>query len=246
MTDLPTSPVVVQIPPKSRAWAIAAVVMTLLLLVGVPVGYVVITWSHAVVTAPGRLADTISQAAADALRPKVTVHEIVLSSINDLHKESKLVVFTADVSTDITRQEASSSWGMYWGTNVARVAVKNARVQYVMDLNQISTADFVYNEDAKVLAVSLPRPRVDKTMVNIDPGSIQTLDLRGGWARWDKQDTRAQALADLRPMVIAQASKPFVHELADAQGMDAATRLLQPVAHAVSKDGVTLRVSYRD
>lgn len=245
MTALPTT-VVVQKHPLSAAWALAAVAVTLLLVVGIPVAYVTITWSHAAATAPGRLAGAISQAAAEALRPKVTINEIVLNSITDLHKENKLVVYTADISTDITREEGDTSWGLYWGTNVARVAVQGARVQYVMDLDKISSSDFLYTPEAKVLNVSLPRPHVDATMVAIDPARIQTLDLRGGWARWDKQETRDRAFAELRPKVIAQANAPFVHELADSRGLDAVTQLMQPLADAISRDGVKLHVTYRD
>jgi hypothetical protein len=245
MTAL-TNPIIVQKRPLSAAWAVAAVFVTVFLVVGVPMAYVVMSWSHAATTAPGRLLNTLSQAAADAVRPKVTIHEIVLNSISDLHKENKLVVYTADVSTDITREEGSVSWGMYWGTNVARVAVKDARVQYVIDLNTVTTSDFLYTPEAKVLSLSLPRPHIDTTMVAIDPARIQTLDLRGGWGRWDVQDTRDHALAELRPQVIAQANARYVHELANTQGLDAVTQFLQPLADTISRDGIKLHVSYRD
>ena len=245
MTTL-TTPVIIHKRPRSAAWAVAAVMVTIVLLIGVPAAYMVITWSHAVATAPGRLVGTLSQAAADAVRPRVTINEIVLNSISDLHQENKLVVYTADVSTDVTREEGSVSWGMYWGTNVARVAVRDARVQYVIDLDKVSSSDFLYTADVKVLSLSLPRPRIDMSMVAIDPANVQTLDLRGGWARWDKQDTRDHALAELRPKIIAQANARYIRELADTHGLDAAAQLLQPLADTISHDGIKLHVSYRD
>jgi hypothetical protein len=227
---------------RSAAWPAAAAAIALILVVGVPAGYLLIRAA----TAPGRMLDHLSRALADAARPKVTVNELVLTSITALHKENKLVVMTTEVSADVTREEGSTSWGMYWGTNVARVAVKNARVQYVIDVGKMGTADFLYDSQMKVLTAIFPRPHVDTTMVAIDPGQVMTLDLRGGWARFDKQDTKDHALAELRPKIVTQASAPYLREAADSRGIEAATKLLQPMADALQRDGVTVRVEYRN
>jgi len=238
-------PVIIHKRP-STAWALAAVVITFLLIVGGPIAYIAISWSHAAVTGPDRLAQTFAQAAAEMAKPRIDIHEIVLNSVSDLQKESKLVVMTTNVSTDVTIEEAEASWGIYWGKNVARVAIKDARVQYVIDLNKVNTSDFMYNPEARVLSLSLPKPHVDTKMVAIDPARVETLDLRGGWARFDKQETRDHALAELRPKVILQANAPYVRELAYTQGIEATTQFLQPLASALSQQGATLRVSYRD
>lgn len=229
-------------PRRSSAWPFATVLIVLLLVVGAPAAYLVI----AAANAPARMTQTISMAAAEALRPKLTMKEIVLNTITDLHKENKLVVFTAEVSTDVTREEGDTSWGMYWGTNVACVAVKNARVQYVIDLEKLETSDFVYNEQAKILVITLPRPHVDTSMVAIDPGHIQTLDLRGGWGRFDKWETRDHAIAELRPKIVSQAQAPYVQELAQSAGIETATHLMQPLADSLSRDGAAIRVAYRN
>ena len=226
----------------SAAWPFAAVVITLILVIGLPVAYLLISAA----TAPARFVSTVSQAAADALRPKLTINEIVLNSIADLHQENKLVVLSAGISTDVTRTEGSSSFGIYWGTNVARIAVKNARVQYVIDCQQLETSDYVYNAPAKVLSVTFPRPHVDMSMVDIDPGQVQTLGLQGGWARFDKEDTKDHALAELRPKIITQAQAPYIRDLADARGIEAAGKLLQPMADALTRDDVRLRIAYRE
>jgi hypothetical protein len=230
--------------PKARsvAWPLAAVVITLILVAGVPVGYLLIRAA----TAPGRMMDNLSRTFADMVRPKESVHELVLTSITALHKENKLVVMTTEISADVTREEGSTSWGVYWGTNVARVAVKNARVQYVIDVGKMGTADFIYDPQAKVLTALFPHPHVDTAMVAIDPGQVMTLDLRGGWARFDKQETKEHALAELRPKIVTQASAPFLREAAETRGIEAATKLLQPMADALQRDGVTVRVEYRN
>src|SRR5438552_2261166 len=91
--------------PRGSSWPVAIVLITLLLVVGGPLGYVLISWSHRVATAPGRIADAISAAAVEVLQPKIDIHQVVMNSVADLKKESKLVVYTAKVNADITQQE---------------------------------------------------------------------------------------------------------------------------------------------
>jgi hypothetical protein len=220
------------------------VLLGLMLVIGGPIGYVVITWSNRVAEAPARVTQMLSAAAAEAARPKLTISEVVVNAIQDVQKQNKLAVFDTVVNADVTREESESSWGMYWGTNVARVAVRDARVQYVIDLRGVSTSDFMYDKEAKVLTVGVPRPRIDTNMVAIDPGKIRTLDLRGGWARFDKQETRQNAIASLRPQVIAQAKAPFVQKLAEDAGLEAMSRYLEPVAGALAQDGARVKVVY--
>jgi len=223
-------------------WPLAVVFLALILVLGIPAAYVAVHTA----TAPDRFMHSLSLTAADMMRPKISMNEIVLSSVSDLHKENKLVVMTGDIDTDVTIEEGSSSWGMYWGTNVARVAVKDAKVQYVIDTGRMETSDFRFDEQTHVLTVCFPKPHVDSTMVSIDPGRVKTLDLRGGWARFDKESTKDRALAELRPKVVVQANAPYLKEIAEARGIEAATRLLQPMAETLRQEGVTVHVVYRD
>lgn len=243
----PAAPAAPAPPTSTRgrsAWPLALVLITLMLIIGGPIAYVVITWSNQIAAAPARLTTTISNAAAEAVRPRLVINEIVLNAIDDVQKQSKLVVFETVVNADITRQEGASSWGVYWGTNTARVAVRDARVQYVIDLKHLSTSDFTYDTESKVLTIAVPRPRIDTGMVNIDPAKIQTVDLRGGWARFDKYETRGNAIASLRPQVIAQAQAPFVQKLAAEAGIESMTRFLDPLASTLARDGAQIKVVY--
>jgi hypothetical protein len=183
--------------------------------------------------------------AADVMRPQTTVNEVVFASIQDMQRKQKLVVLETTVDADVTREEGSTSWGMYWGTNVARVAVKDAHMQYYIDLTGLGTADFNYNDTAKTLTISVPAPRLDTTMISIDPAKIQTLDLRGGWARWDKQDTRDSAIGELRPKIIIQADTPFMQKQAQDAGKQAIVQFLKPLMENLSKEGVKMDVVYR-
>ena len=232
--------------PLSGVWALAAVLIVMLLVVGIPLGYMAVRWTQMVVSAPGKMGSAISEIAAEAVRPRLTMSEVVVNSIGDLKKENKLVVFTAVINTDVTREEGYSSGVMYWGTNVARIAVKDARVQFVVDLSKLETSDFQYNESAKVLTLFIPQPKIDTQMVSIDPAKIETLDLRGGWMRWNKQETRNNAIAELKPKVITQAQTPFVKELASAAGIETTTKFLQPLADALAKEGAVVKVVYKD
>jgi hypothetical protein len=251
MSDqLPPSPALPAAPATPRrafsGWPVAAVLITLLLIVGLPFAYLAVSSFERFTTAPSRIASAFSKAAGEAARPHLTINEIVVDSIQDLHKQSKLVVFDTTLNTDVTRQEGASSWGVYWGSNVARVAVRDAHVSYVIDLSQLGTSNFQYNSQEKVLTVFLPKPRIDPQLVSIDPAKIQTLDLRGGWARWDKYQTRENAIAELKPKLITQAQAPFVQKLAREAGVEATTTLLQPLADNLAQEGATVKVVYTE
>ncbi|HVS72874.1 MAG TPA: DUF4230 domain-containing protein [Phycisphaerae bacterium] len=226
-------------------WAVAAVFIVGILVAGVPFGILVVTWGNTVAGAPGRVGTALTQMAADAMRPKFFLREIVVSNIEDLKRQQKLVVLEPVVSADVTREEGDSSWGMYWGTNVARVAVKDAHTQYVIDLSGMQTSDYLYDDSAKTLRVIVPKPRLDMDMISIDPAKIQTLDLSGGWARWDKRDTRDRAIAELKPTIIVQASKPFIKEQANEAGIAAMQSILSPLAQALKPQGVKVEVHYQ-
>jgi hypothetical protein len=210
---------------------------------GGPFAYLVLTWSHSL--SPGRMVDTLASAAAEAARPKIFIHEVVLSAISDARRQSKLVVFETTVNADVTREENASSWGIYWGTNTARVTVRGARVQYVIDVGGLDTSNFHYDEAAKVLTVTVPKPRIDTSMVSIDPAKIQTVDLRGGWARFNKYETRDNAIAELKPKVINEAQAPFVQKMAADAGLETMTHFLQPLADNLTKEGATVKVVYQ-
>jgi hypothetical protein len=229
----------------SASYAIAMTLIVITLVVGIPLAYVFIMWNRAAIDAPARFGSAMTQFAADAVRPRFTVNQVVFSSLEEMHKEAKLLVLKTTVDADVTRQEGSTSWGMYWGTNVARVAVKGAHVQYSIDLETMGTANFLFDEPTRTVTVFAPHPTIDTDMVSIDPASIQTLDLRGGWMRWDKDETRDHAIAELRPNVIIEASKPFLKKQADEAGREALVNLLYPMAQNLQTQGIKLEVKYQ-
>jgi hypothetical protein len=230
-------------PPRaSRSWAFASVLIVMMIIGGLLIYYITSRTFHAIHTVPNAIRDF----AADVGRPKVVIQEVVVSAVEDAHRANKLVVLNAKVNADVTRMEGSSSWGIYWGTNTARVLVRDARVQYAIDLAGIGTSDFVYDEKAKRVTVTVPHPQLDTQMVSIDPSKIETLDLTTGWMRWNKRDTWDRAVAELVPKVIVDASRPLVGEKADAAGKEAMMLVLHPLAETLSKEDVRIAIKYRD
>jgi len=226
----------------SRAWAFALMAVVVILTVGFLTWYIAAGWF----TTMKKVPDQIREFAANVARPKVVINEVVMSSVEDVRRQNKLVVLKVTVTADVTRQEGSSSWGMYWGTNTARVVARDARAQYYIDLAGIGTSDFVYDEKAKTVTVTVPRPQLDTQMGSIDPSKIQTLDLSGGWMRWNKRETWERAVAELVPKVITEASRPIWRKQAEDAGKEAMMGLLRPMSDTVGKDGVVVEVRYRD
>ena len=83
-------------------------------------------------------------------------------------------------------------------------------------------------------------------MVGIDPANIETLDLGGGWLRFDKRDTWDRAVAELRPKVLVQAGMPLLRKEADESGKQAMLNLLQPMAEALATGGIKVDVHFRE
>ena len=59
-----------------------------------------------------------------------------------------------------------------------------------------------------------------------------------------RQETRDHAIAQLRPKLIMQANTPLTQRLAAEAGLEAMSELLKPLAGALSKENVTVKVAY--
>lgn len=231
-------------------WAFVIVAVAALTCVSAPIVafvYLAHRTAQTVVSLPDRAVNAATRAAADAVRPHIDITTITTTAITSFQKKSKLVVLETQVDVDITKAEGLRSWGVYWGTNKVRLIARENRVQYFIPLEQISTGDFVYNESAQTLTLTVPPPRLDQEMVSVqsDPAKIYATEYTGGWARWDKADTLKHAQEALRPAVIAQGRAPLVQEEANRRGIEAVRAFLEPLLTNVTKDGVKLEVVYR-
>jgi hypothetical protein len=195
---------------------------------------------------PARVAERI----AAATRPQVTVNTVIQTSLERLRKESKLVVYTADVAVMITK--VSDKKVLYGkidlGTTVVRVRAAGNKAQIILPLNELQEEDIQFNEQENKIIVTLPEPRVDETLVEVqtDPTfyEVQT-DL--GWARLDKfsgEFLREEAKRELRGAVVAEASHPRIISAAKESGSEQITGLLEAVVKPLRPEA-TVAVEFK-
>ncbi len=222
-------------------WAIATVAIVLMLLIGLPTIYVI----YKLVNAPADAVGAAGRMVADAARPKIDIHSLALVTVEDVQRQSKLVVLQTTVTASIERAESAQSWGVYWGTNTARVVAREVKVQYAIDLRQFGESDLEYSASRRVVMVRVPRPVLDEEMVAIDPAKIETLSVQGGWARFDKQETRERAVQELKPRAVLAAKGMLIKKEAEAAGLEAMGNVLKPLAGRLGAQGVRVAVGYR-
>ncbi len=178
---------------------------------------------------PARVAESIAQ----AMQPQISISTVIQTSLEKLRDESKLVVFTANVSVMITKfSEKKALYGkLDLGTTTVRLRASGNKAQLIIPLKNLSSADFHYDEASDELTVMLPPPRVDEALVEVqtDPSYFE-LETDTGWARLDRFSgdfLREQARRELRPAVIAEASHPRIIKMAAESGQEKIGALLQ-------------------
>src|SRR5688500_11769008 len=180
---------------------------------------------------PAKLAETIAR----ATQPQVTINTIIQTSLERLRKESKLVVYTADVAVMITKvSDKKVLYGkLDLGTTVVRVRASGNKAQLIIPLNELSESDIRFNDKENKFVVTLPPPRVDETLVEVqtDP-KFYGVQTELGWARLDRfsgEFLREEAKRELRGSVIAEASDPRIIEAARQSGREQIGGLLEAV-----------------
>src|SRR5687767_9534518 len=153
-------------PPSRWPIAVAAICISLILLAG----YVFKSCAEK----PSVVAESITK----ALQPQISINTVIQTSLERLRDESKLVVFTADVAVMITKFSDKKVYGIDFGTTTVRLRASGNKAQLVIPLNELSEGDFQFDEGENKLTITLPPPRVDETLVEVqtDPNfyEIQT------------------------------------------------------------------------
>jgi hypothetical protein len=195
---------------------------------------------------PAQFAKSLSEAA----QPQVSISTIIQTSLERLRKESKLVVYTADVAVMVTKfSEKKVLYGKVdLGTTTVRLRTSGNKAQLVVPLQEVGPDDFTFDSAANRLTISLPPPRVDETVVEVqtDP-SFYEIETDVGWARINKFSgdfLREQARRDLRPAVIAEASHPRIVELAKESGRETIGALLEAVIKPMSPN-TTVQIEFK-
>lgn len=189
----------------------------------------------------------------DVLQPKITIQTQVISTgVSLLAKEGKLVVLTRSLPITVEkRSEKRVLWDyLSLGETVARVTVRENKVQHVVYLGQILAEDLSYDGAANRLVVTIPAPEVDPDMLVIasDPEhwSIQT---EVGWARledwWGKELTQA-AQAELGEVLLSTARMDAAaEEVAKTQAREQVGALLQASLAPVAP-GIVVDVTFQE
>src|SRR5687768_16252099 len=195
---------------------------------------------------PARMAETITRAS----QPQVTVNTVIQTSLERLRKESKLVIYTADVAVMITK--VSDKKVLYGkvdlGTTVVRVRAAGNKAQIILPLDALKEEDIEFNERENKFVVTLPEPRVDETLVEVQTNpTFYEVQTELGWARLDKfsgEFLREEAKRELRGAVIAEASHPRIIDAAKDSGREQITGLLEAVVKPLRPEA-TVAVEFK-
>ena len=186
--------------------------------------------------------------ATKSLMPSYTTTTVIQTSVQKLRQEAKLVVLSADVTVEVTRTSSKILFDrLDFGDTVTSVRTKGNRAQYFVDLNNVKESDFRLKNGGQDLVVTVPEPRVDESIVEVqsDPSQIE-VQTKVGWLRTDKKSgelTRAEAKKALRDAVISEAKSQIYVDLARKNAQEKVTALLDPL---VKQMGVTnLTVQFR-
>ena len=236
--------------PRGRTgWPLAAVLITLLVMA--PITFVVYKLAGAaesVAQAPGKLATEVAGAFGKAVRPKVSIKNVVLTAVASMQHQAKLVVLDTTIDLDVTKDESYTALGcVYLGTNRVRVIARENRIQYVIDLAHASAGDFAYDEPGKRLTIYVQRPSLDEDMVSVqsDPAKCYPAEYEGGWMRFDKSETLAHVREMLRPAVVQQGRCDFVLHEAERAGIAAVKTFADPLVGSLKGEGIAVDVQYR-
>jgi hypothetical protein len=180
--------------------------------------------------------------------PTYTTTTVIQTSMQRLRKEAKFVVLSADVTVEVTRTSSKILFDrLDFGDTVTTVRTKGNHAQYFVDLNGIKESDFRLSNGDKNLVVTVPEPRVDESIVEVqsDPNQME-VQTKVGWLRTDKKSgelTRAEAKKALRDAVISEAKSQIFVDLARKNAQEKVADLLNPL---VKQMGVTnLTVQFR-
>jgi hypothetical protein len=176
-----------------------------------------------------------------AFAPSYNNTTFIQTSVSRLRQEAKLVVLSADITVEVTRTSSKILWDrLDFGDTVATVRSRGNRAQYFVALDQIKESDFHLSGGGRSLTVTVPEPRVDETIVEVQTNPDQMeIKTDVGWGRLNKRSgelARTEAKRGMRDAIISEAKgQPYV-EQARANARAKIIAFLDP---AVRQAGVT-------
>jgi len=189
------------------------------------------------VSVPSRIAASI----ADAFKPKVSFNTVISSTLQSLKHDPKLVVLTASVNVEITKESDKTLWGIVdMGKTKARIKAYGNKVQYVVPMDSLTETNFFYDDIHKRIVVTIPPPRFDEEIVEVQSNpSMMEIETEVGWGRLDKfsgELLRDTARRDLRPAVVREGKNELLAEKARANARKTVQKMLQPMAESLNQN----------
>lgn len=195
---------------------------------------------------PVRLAESVAR----ATQPQVTISTVIQTSLERLREESKLVVYTADVAVMVTKisDKKVLNGKVDLGTTTVRVRAAGNKAQLVIPLKDVVESDISYDEQTKQFTVTLPAPRVDETLVEVQTNpTFYEIETDVGWARLDKysgEALREDARRELRAAIVQEASHPRLIDAAKTSGREQISGLLEAVVKPLRPEA-TVAVEFK-
>lgn len=210
---------------SSVPWALALVAVVLVL----TVGYIVCV----MLALPGKLADDTITKIEKVLRPNVKIEQVISNTIGELKKESKIVVFTAEITVS---EKRASTKKVLWdkldlGKTVVEVRVPGNKVQYIIPTNVISKDTFRWDDARGEVVIDIPTPILDEEIVEIqsDPSRIEVRK-EIGWGRLESHSgafLEQQIRGNLRSLTIEGGKNELLLERARKNAEEAIRGLFQ-------------------
>ncbi|MEW6305578.1 MAG: DUF4230 domain-containing protein [Verrucomicrobiota bacterium] len=244
-----TSPPPGEAPKASRPsyWPIAAAVVLVVCILALT--FIIsrlIDVGETAVSTPGKVATQIKE----SFRPKVTINTVISSMIDRLRNEPKLVVLTAQINVEVTKEsEKNVLWGYVdMGTSRVKLRALGNKVQYYVPLEGLGAENFEYDDARRRLIVTVPAPVFDEDVVDVqsDPSRIE-VETQVGWGRLDKYSgefLRDQARRDLRPAVVREGKNELLRDKARSNAKTSLEELLAPLTGAM-QENVEVEVRFK-
>jgi hypothetical protein len=193
---------------------------------------------------------TITQT-SKSFAPTINNTTIINTSVTRLQQEAKFVVMTANIDVEVRRTSEKRAFYdlVDFGDTVATVRTRGNRAQYVVDLSHITDKNFKLEGENKRLVVSVPDPRVDDKIVEVqsDPSEIE-IETEIGWGRLSArsgQKVRDEAVRALRQAVVDEARSAIYIKLAREHAEEKITDMLAPLTKQLGVTNVVIEFKFR-
>lgn len=168
----------------------------------------------------------------EILKPNVTIKTNLLNTIEKLQKSGKLVVLTPQITADITKKSSKKWLGLNMGTTKVNCKLRENKVQFIIPTQDLSNSSFHIDDEQKVVTVTVPKPVVDRTFVQVqsNPDLIE-IDTQVGWGRLKSRSgiaLKRQIMRESRTQILETANNsPYLAFEAEANAKKIVAELFE-------------------